>query len=137
MNKLSVEIKNTKDAYAKKIGVYLEQRMTTDVDLANAWEEKGRTLEGITERVFEEARKKANGASCYCANDEEVYEWAVHAVLDDEVEEEKPTKEEHQIKPIEGLETLTATYEPKKEKKDPRQGTIGLQMCLDDLDECI
>ena len=47
MSKLSEEIKNTKDAYSKAIGAYLEKRMATDIDLANAWEEKNRTLEGV------------------------------------------------------------------------------------------
>lgn len=133
MSKLSEEIKNTKGAYSKAIGVYLEKRMATDIDLANAWEEKNRTLEGVTKRVIKEARKKAHGEQCYCATDEEVYEWAVHAVLDDDKEE----PEEEQAKPTEKPETLKATYEPKKEKKDPNQGNYGVQLSLDDLDDLI
>jgi len=137
---ISEEIKATKSLEAQMVGKYLEERMRSDKDLKNAWETKNRTLEYIFDLITKEARKRLShesGKNCVIMTSEEVFNLAVHLVLDAPVEEEK-----EEPKPVTKKETLEAyleededeneeeTEKPKSKKQKEAQGE---QMSIEDL----
>lgn len=89
-----------KEAYKKSIAKYLNERIKTDEYLAEAIKKPGKTLDGVLKYVKEEARKQAqNGVACI--PDEEVYEWAVHYILEDFIDmEAKTEKKAAEKKPV-------------------------------------
>lgn len=144
---ISEEIKATESLEAQMVGKYLEERMRSDKDLKNAWETKNRTLEYIFDLITKEARKRLShesGKNCVIMTSEEVFNLAVHLVLDAPVEEEK-----EEPKPVTKKETLEAyleededeneeeetekpqpTNKPKSKKQKEAQGE---QMSIEDL----
>lgn len=143
---ISEEIKATESLEAQMVGKYLEERMRSDKDLKNAWETKNRTLEYIFGLITKEARKRLShesGENCVIMTSEEVFNLAVHLVLDAPVEEEKEAP-----KPVAKKETLEAYLEEEdeedeeetekpqptnKSKSKKQKEAQGEQMSIEDL----
>lgn len=85
-----------KQAYRKAIIKYLQERCKTDTYLAEACKKENKTLDGLVSYIVSEARKQAEN-NVAVIPDAEVFEWAVHYILEDSLNcesgknsEEKP-----------------------------------------------
>ena len=71
-----------KQAYKSAIIGYLRERCKTDTYLAEACKKENKTLDGCIKYIMEQARKRAeNNVAVIPAV--EVYDWAVHYILED------------------------------------------------------
>lgn len=82
-----------KQAYKTAIIGYLRERCKTDTYLAEACKKENKSLDGCIKYITEQARKKAEN-NVAVIPDEEVYDWAVHYILEDSLncESEKTDK---------------------------------------------
>ena len=108
------EMKDKKiDSSEKIIGQYLVSRFAVDVTLSKAYIEKKRTISDTWEFIIEEARKRLDGKSGAVA-DSEVFQWAVHYVLDgpehEQEESEKP-KEQKELNEKQPLGTQISLFD--------------------------
>lgn len=110
---LAEEIKETNSLMEKRIGNHLLECMKTDELLANSYTEKKRTLKDCVKFIVKEARKYLNYSNGYI-EDDVVYGWAKHYVLDEPVKT-KPTESKSEIK----VETkkVVKKEKPKKEEE--------------------
>ena len=83
----------TKQAYKTAIIGYLRERCKTDTYLAEACKKENKSLDGCIKYITEQARKKAEN-NVAVIPDAEVYDWAVHYILEDSLncESEKTDK---------------------------------------------
>ncbi len=78
--------------YKKMIAQALQKRMDEDPLFKAKCDSSTKTLEGVLSYVKGEARKQSEGG-CAVIADEEVYQWAVHYVIEDSLDcEPKTTK---------------------------------------------
>ena len=108
-----------KQAYKTAIIDYLRERCKTDTYLAEACKKENKSLDGCIKYITEQARKKAEN-NVAVIPDAEVYDWAVHYILEyslncesgktDKKSEEKPSE-----KPAESPKEKTVSV--KKSKK--------------------
>ena len=111
-----------KETYKKMIAKHLAERCQTDVYLAEAINKPGKTLDGVIEYVKSQARKKAVG-NVACIPDEEVYEWAVHYILEDSIDmEAKTEKKAAEKKPVKEAPVMAT---PKKAPEKKKEKTIA------------
>lgn len=83
-----VDAKNVKvvdAAYKKAIAAYLIQRAQQDRFLLEAMAKEGKSLDGVLAYVKSEARKQQREGVAVIP-DEEVYQWAVHYVIEDSLD---------------------------------------------------
>ena len=82
-----------KQAYKTAIIGYLRERCKTDTYLAEACKKENKSLDGCIKYITEQARKKVEN-NVAVIPDEEVYDWAVHYILEDSLncESEKTDK---------------------------------------------
>ena len=92
-------MEEAKQAYRKAIISYLQNRCKTDTYLAEACKKENKTLAGLVSYIVEEARKQAEN-NVACIPDEEVYEWAVHYILEDSLNCEPSLKEVPEVKEV-------------------------------------
>ena len=71
-----------KQAYKSAIIGYLRERCKTDTYLAEACKKENKSLDGCIKYITEQARKKAEN-NIAVIPDAEVFEWAVHYILED------------------------------------------------------
>ena len=83
-----------KEAYKSAIVKYLQERCKTDRYLAEACKKENKTLDGVVRYIIGEARKRRDG-NIAVISDAEVYEMAVHYILEDSIDcdEKKPDAE--------------------------------------------
>ena len=82
---VDTDYKKMDEAYRKAIAKYLNQRAKKDEYLAAALEKPGKTLDGVVSYIRGQAKKQQeNGVAII--PDEEVYEWAIHYILEDSLE---------------------------------------------------
>ena len=78
-----------KEAYKSAIVKYLQERCKTDRYLAEAYKNENKTLDGVVKHIIGEARMRMDG-NVAVISDAEVYEMAVHYILEDSLDcEEK------------------------------------------------
>lgn len=83
---------NLDKEYKKMIAQALRKRMDEDPLFKAKCDSSTKTLDGVLSYVKGEARKRSEG-SCAVIPDEEVYQWAVHYVIEDSLDcEPKTTK---------------------------------------------
>lgn len=71
--------------YKRMIAQALRKRMDEDPLFKAKCEESSKTLDGVLAYVKREARKQNEGG-CAVIADEEVYQWAVHYVIEDSLD---------------------------------------------------
>jgi len=76
--------------YKKMIAQALQKRMDEDPLFKAKCDSSTKTLDGVLSYVKGEARKQSEG-SCAVIADEEVYQWAVHYVIEDSLDCEPNT----------------------------------------------
>lgn len=114
-----------KQAYKSAIIGYLRERCKTDTYLAGACKKENKTLDGCVKYIVEQARKKAENNVAFVP-DAEVYDWAVHYILEDSLNCEPGTKTsgkktveqvDESAEKLEATEKKADTPAPKKSKK--------------------
>ena len=88
---LTVDANVEKDTLRKAIVEYLKERSFEDDTLDEALRKPNKTINGVIKYVTQEARKQAV-KNCAVIEDEEVYGWAVHYILEDSVDCEETKK---------------------------------------------
>lgn len=112
---LTIEGKNGTEAFIAK---YLSERVKFDDALAEAVKKDNKTMFGVVNYLESEAKKtiaesQKTGAVCVGIDDEIVWGWAVHYILEDSLDFEK--KEPQKKTPSEHPTTT-----PKKKKKESK-----------------
>lgn len=108
-----------KQAYKTAIIGYLRERCKIDTYLAEACKKENKSLDGCIKYIVEQARKKAENNVAVIL-DAEVFEWAVHYILEDSLncESEKKTEEKTEEKSVEvPAEKVEKKVPAKKSKK--------------------
>lgn len=86
------KMENLDKQYKRMIAQALQKRMDEDPLFKAKCEESEKTLDGVLSYVKGEAEKQREGR-CAVIPDEEVYQWAVHYVIEDSLDcEPKTTK---------------------------------------------
>lgn len=133
IERLDKEIKIEDDSQKVIIGRYLRSRFESDEVLRNAYKEEKKTLDDVYEYVIDCARELAKNNNAVMVEDKDVYNWAVHYILDGEqrregetyvlsVEEKKSIEEQAKEKYMnEVLAKLRAEDEEKKKKEEEKK----------------
>lgn len=110
MNLLQEQLKGETNPNIKRVGKYLLERMKTDKDLENTYEDNCVDIHAIWEGIVGKAKAKAV-KGCACLEDQEVFDLAVHFVYDcpltesecqnlsprDDMQEEAEAEEDEQV----------------------------------------
>lgn len=88
-----------KEAYKSAIVKYLQERCKTDRYLAEACKKENKTLDGVVKHIIGEARKRKEG-NVAVISDAEVYEMAVHYILEDSLDCEEKKSEQSAKKDV-------------------------------------
>lgn len=106
-----------KQAYKTAIIGYLRERCKTDTYLAEACKKENKSLDGCIKYIVEQARKKAEN-NVAVIPDAEVYDLAVHYILEDSLncETDKKSEEKTAEKSVESPEK-EKSVSAKKSKK--------------------
>lgn len=114
-------MENLDKQYKRMIAQALQKRMDEDPLFKAKCESSEKTLEGVLSYVKGEARRQSEGG-CAVIADEEVYQWAVHYVIEDSLDFEPkakaaPAKKERKTLLGEGKPMEKPVEEPKKTLK--------------------
>lgn len=88
-----------KQAYKSAIVKYLQERCKTDKYLAEACKKENKSLDGVIKYIIGEARKRKEG-NVAVISDAEVYEMAVHYILEDSLDCEEKKSEQSAKKDV-------------------------------------
>lgn len=103
-----------KQAYKSAIIGYLRERCKTDTYLAEACKKENKSLDGCIKYITEQARKKAEN-NVAVIPDTEVFEWAVHYILEDSLNcENEKTDKKAEEKSVESPEKPVSVKKSKK-----------------------
>ena len=114
-----------KQAYKSAIIGYLRERCKTDTYLAEACKKENKSLDGCIKYIVEQARKKAEN-NVAVIPDAEVFEWAVHYILEDSLncETGKKSEEKTAEKSVESPEKEKSVSVKKSKKTITEEAQI-------------
>lgn len=121
-------LRNLDKKYAQAIANYLLNRIETDECLKAKLEETNKTLKGCVEYIKEEARKEAED-NVAIIEDSQVYEWAVHYFLEDNLDCEskaKPSKKKNDEQEKQSTPKVSKPKKDIKEKLDEQLSVFDL-----------
>ena len=115
-----------KQAYKSAIIGYLRERCKTDTYLAEACKKENKSLDGCIKYIVEQARKKAEN-NVAVIPDAEVFEWAVHYILEDSLncESGKNSEEKTAEKSVESPEKEKPVSAKKLKKTIAEEAQLG------------
>ena len=115
-----------KQAYKSAIIGYLRERCKTDTYLAEACKKENKSLDGCIKYIVEQARKKAEN-NVAVIPDAEVFEWAVHYILEDSLncETGKKSEEKTAEKSVESPEKEKSVSVKKSKKTIAEEAQLG------------
>lgn len=115
-----------KQAYKSAIIGYLRERCKTDTYLAEACKKENKSLDGCIKYITEQARKKAEN-NVTVIPDAEVFEWAVHYILEDSLncESGKNSEEKTAEKSVESPEKEKPVSVKKSKKTIADEAQLG------------
>ena len=118
-----------KQAYKTAIIGYLRERCKTDTYLAEACKKENKSLDGCIKYITEQARKKAEN-NVAVIPDAEVFEWAVHYILEDSLncesgKTDKKAEERPAEKSVEGPEKEKSVSVKKSKKTIAEEAQLG------------
>lgn len=108
------KMENLDKQYKRMIAQALQKRMDEDPLFKAKCEESSKTLDGVLAYVKREARKQNEGG-CAVIADEEVYQWAVHYVLEDSLDCESKAETPKSV-----AETPESVAEPDRKKTEEK-----------------
>ena len=117
-----------KQAYKTAIIGYLRERCKTDTYLAEACKKENKSLDGCIKYITEQARKKAEN-NVAVIPDAEVFEWAVHYILEDSLncESGKNSEEKTVEKSVESPEKEKPVSVKKSKKTIADEAQLGFE----------
>lgn len=117
-----------KQAYKSAIIGYLRERCKTDTYLAEACKKENKSLDGCIKYITEQARKKAEN-NVAVIPDAEVFEWAVHYILEDSLncESGKNSEEKTVEKSVESPEKEKPVSVKKSKKTIADEAQLGFE----------
>ena len=117
-----------KQAYKSAIIGYLRERCKTDTYLAEACKKENKSLDGCIKYIVEQARKKAEN-NVAVIPDAEVFEWAVHYILEDSLNFEtgKKSEEKPAEKSVESPEKEKPVSVKKSKKTIAEEAQLGFE----------
>lgn len=113
-----------KEAYKSAIVKYLQERCKTDRYLAEACKKENKTLDGIVKHIIGEARKRKEG-NVAVISDAEVYEMAVHYILEDSVDCEEKKSEQSAKKDVATDTNVVANEDDDEELEQRDENSVG------------
>ena len=115
-----------KQAYKSAIIGYLRERCKTDTYLSEACKKENKSLDGCIKYITEQARKKAEN-NVAVIPDAEVFEWAVHYILEDSLncETGKKSEEKTAEKSVESPEKEKSVSVKKSKKTIAEEAQLG------------
>ena len=115
-----------KQAYKSAIIGYLRERCKTDTYLEEACKRENKSLDGCIKYIVEQARKKAENNVAVIL-DAEVFEWAVHYILEDSLncESGKTSEEKQAEKSVESPEKEKPVSVKKSKKTIAEEAQLG------------
>lgn len=114
-----------KQAYKSAIIGYLRERCKTDTYLAEACKKENKSLDGCIKYITEQARKKAEN-NVAVIPDAEVYDWAVHYILEDSLNcESEKTDKKAEEKTVESPEKEKPVSVKKPKKTIAEEAQLG------------
>lgn len=105
---VNIDSNSYQDSNKKRIAEYLSERCKTDTALAEAVKKEKKSAEGVMEYIIKEAKAKAVN-NVAMIEDQEVYNWACHYIMEDSIDCEPKKAEDKKAK--------AKKTEPKKKKK--------------------
>lgn len=122
------QVEETNNESMKKVGQYLLERASADKTIEKAIVDKEVDLKDVYDYITEQAREKAvNG--CAMVENEEVYGWAVHYVIDEPKKEKTAEKTEEKKTYVPTKTTTKPVKTVKKEAKkieEPKDEQLDL-----------
>lgn len=113
-----------KEAYKSAIVKYLQERCKTDRYLAEACKKENKTLDGIVKHIIGEARKRKEG-NVAVISDAEVYEMAVHYILEDSLDCEEKKSERSAKKDVATDTNVVANEDDDEELEQRDENSVG------------
>lgn len=86
---LNIDNEKLDKAYKKKIAVALKKRMEEDKYFKKKCDESSKTLDGALSYVKSEAEKQKEDNYCAVIEDNTVYDWCFHYIMEDNLNFEK------------------------------------------------
>jgi len=106
---LTVANVNPADTYKVRVVLYLSDRTLADVALEDACKKENKTIDGVMNYVYQEAQKVAtncaNGKAAW-VDDDVVWGWAVHYILEDSLDCEPKKVEPRTYNPSDAIAKL-------------------------------
>lgn len=75
-----------KDPTEDRLVDYLAQRCEIDATLKEACKKENKTITGVTAYVRQQAKEQAGKSQWVMVDDDTVYDWAVHYILEDSID---------------------------------------------------
>ena len=113
-----------KEAYKSAIVKYLQERCKTDRYLAEACKKENKTLDGVVKHIIGEARKRKEG-NVAVISDAEVYEMAVHYILEDSLDCEEKKSEQSAKKDVATDTNVVANEDDDEELEQRDENSVG------------
>lgn len=113
-----------KEAYRSAIIKYLQERCKTDKYLAEACKKENKSLDGVIKYIVGEARKRKEG-NVAVISDAEVYEMAVHYILEDSLDCEEKKSERSAKKDVATDTNVVANEDDDEELEQRDENSVG------------
>lgn len=113
-----------KEAYKSAIVKYLQERCKTDRYLAEACKKENKTLDGVVKHIIGEARKRKEG-NVAVISDAEVYEMAVHYIIEDSLDCEEKKSEQSAKKDVATDTNVVANEDDDEELEQRDENSVG------------
>lgn len=113
-----------KEAYKSAIVKYLQERCKTDRYLAEACKKENKSLDGVVKHIIGEARKRKEG-NVAVISDAEVYEMAVHYIIEDSLDCEEKKSEQSAKKDVATDTNVVANEDDDEELEQRDENSVG------------
>lgn len=113
-----------KEAYKSAIVKYLQERCKTDRYLAEACKKENKSLDGVVKHIIGEARKRKEG-NVAVISDAEVYEMAVHYIIEDSLDCEEKKSEQSAKKYVATDTNVVANEDDDEELEQRDENSVG------------
>lgn len=133
---LTIANVDPKDTYKYRVVQYLSERTLKDVSLEDACKKENKTIEGVMNYIFDEAKKIATscqGGKGAWVDDDVVWNWAVHYILEDSLDCEP--KKYSSAEAIAKIREATPTAPSKGKKTVVYSSQLTFDFASDDGDD--
>ena len=108
---LQQDIEKETNPSKKLVGNFILNRLSIDKDAKKRWDRLHKCLDNCWNYILNTAKAEAKGATCYCAEDSAVFNWALEYILDIKTEEKPKTESQE----VQSQSSPNSVQEPKEE----------------------